>query len=220
MTYLQLVQALHREAGLAGSAPASVSGQAGMAAKLVGWIAEAWTFIQTERKWSFLLTEADVTLTVSQRDYTLAALGLTNVREFDPLWAGTLLADGSDIWRLYWLPYAAFRERYGLLPSVAGRPTRVTLIGNTTLRFDVVPDAIYKARLAYWQTAATLTANADVPAINEEEQWVIVWQALMLYAAHEGAADVYADAQAKYKKAFNLLCQRYLPDISFGAPLV
>jgi len=40
MTYLQLVQALHREAGLAGSAPASVSGQAGMAAKLVGWIAD------------------------------------------------------------------------------------------------------------------------------------------------------------------------------------
>lgn len=220
MTYLQLVQALHREAGLAGAAPASVTGNNGMAAKLVNWIAEAWTFIQSERKWDFLQSETDVTLTATQRDYTLTALGLNNVREFDVQWAATLQPDGSDPWRLLWMPYLAFREQFGLVDATPGRPARVTLIGADKLRFDLVPDMAYKARLPYWTKAVTLAANSDTPAIADEEQWVIVWRALMLYAAHEGAADVYGDAQAKYLAAFNLLCQRHLPSMSFGAPLV
>jgi hypothetical protein len=100
MTYLQLLQALHREAGLAGSAPSSVTGTTGMPQKLANWIAAAWIEIQSARKWSFLLTEQDVSLTVGKRDYEVVAdLGLTDVREFDQAFAASMLPDGSDLGR-------------------------------------------------------------------------------------------------------------------------
>ena len=89
-----------------------------------------------------------MTLTATQRDYTLAALGLNNVREFDVQWAATLQPDGSDPWRLLWMPYLAFREQFGLVDAASGRPARVTLIGADKLRFDLVPDMAYKARLS------------------------------------------------------------------------
>lgn len=220
MTYLQLLQALHREAGLAGSAPSSVTGTTGMPQKLANWIAAAWIEIQSARKWSFLLTEQDVSLTVGKRDYEVVAdLGLTDVREFDQAFAASMLPDGSDLGRLRWQSWQAFREQYGLAAVVPARPSKVTPMLPTKLRFDTEPDQAYKVRLAYYMTAEQLANNTDTPSLTEEEQWVIVWRALMFYAAHEGAADVYGDAQVKYQSAFSLLTQRYLPQIGFGAPL-
>lgn len=221
MNYLQLLQALHREAGVAGSAPASVTGLSGMPAKLAAWIAAAWTEIQSARRWSFLLTEADVSLVSGQQDYDLVTdWTLQDVRELDRTWGAIMLPDGSDKSRLGWLPYPNFRDAYGLGDPQDGRPQYVTVVRGNLLRFNARPDQAYKARLSYYLTAESLAANADVPSLAAEERWVIVWKALMLYAAHEGAPEVFADAQAKYRAAFSLLCQRYLPDISLGGALV
>ncbi len=219
MTYLQLLQALHRESGVAGAAPASVTGLSGMPAKLAAWIVEAWLDTQASRKWTFLRAESDVSLTVGVQDYTVAALGLS-VREFDTDWAATLLPDGSDIQRLRWLSQEAYRDRYGLTTPQNGRPAYVALLNGVTLRFDALPDVAYKARLSYWKAATTLAANGDTPPIADEDCRAIVWKALMLYAAHEGAGDVFADAQAKYQAAFARLCQRYLPSITLGGALI
>lgn len=220
MNYLQMLQALHAESGIAGTAPATVTGLGGMAQKLAGWIASAWVEIQSARKWTFLLTERDVTLTAGKRDYEVVAdLGLLDVREFDPGFAATMLPDGSDIGRLRWQNWLAFRDQYSLADPVPGRPSVVTPKIPTVLRFDTLPDQAYKVRLSYYMTAEQLANGTDTPSLTEEEQWVIIWRALMFYAAHEGAADVFADAQAKYKSAFSLLTQRYLPQIGFGAPL-
>lgn len=220
MTYLQLLQSLHREAGVAGAAPSNVTGLSGMAAKMADWLATAWVDIQASRRWSFLLTEADVALTVGQRDYDVATgLSLPYVREFDTSFAGLLRPDNTPIGPVRWMPYTDFRGRYGMAAPESGQPSGMTLVGGSTLRLNTLPDEAYKLRLAYWQAAEKLAASTDTPSLNEEEQKIIVWRALMYYAAHEGAADVYGDAQAKYQAAFALLTQRYLPQIGFGAPL-
>ncbi len=218
MTYLQLLQALHRESGVAGSAPGSVTGLSGMPAKLAAWIVEAWLDIQASRKWTFLRAESDVSLTVGVQDYAVAALGLP-VREFDTDWAASMQADGSDKQRLYWIAQEAFRDRYGLDDPQSERPSRVSLMNGVTLRFNTLPDSAYKVRLAYWKSATALATNGDTPTLADEDCRAIVWRALMMYAAHEGAGDVFADAQAKYQMAFARLCQRYLPAISLGGAL-
>ena len=69
MTYLQLLQALHRESGIAGAAPGDVTGLSGIAAKMADWLATAWVGYPDVAQVVFLLTEADVALTVGQRDY-------------------------------------------------------------------------------------------------------------------------------------------------------
>lgn len=220
MSYLTLLQDLHRESGIAGAAPTSVTGLSGMPAKLAAWIASAWQEIQSARKWAFLRKEADVPLTAGKRDYMLLAdFGLSDVREIDQTFAAVMLPDGSDMGRLSWLPYTDFRDRYGLSTPDTARPSVATLILPTQLRLNTLPDQVYKLRISYWRTATVLAAASDEPTITTEEQAVILWRALMFYAAHEGAADVFADAQAKYKSAFALLAQRYLPQIGFGAPL-
>lgn len=221
MTYLQLLQALHRESGIAGAAPGDVTGLSGIAAKMADWLATAWVDIQTSRKWSFLLTEADVALTVGQRDYDVVTdLSLPYVREFDTSFAGLLQPDDTPIGPVRWMPYAEFRGRYGMATPESGQPSSMALVAGSTLRLNTLPDEAYKLRLAYWQTAEKLVASTDTPSLNEEEQKIIVWRALMYYAAHEGAAEIYGDAQAKYQTLFSVLCQRYLPNITFGAPLV
>jgi len=220
MSYLTLLQDLHRESGIAGAAPTSVTGVSGMPAKLAAWIASAWQEIQSARKWAFLRKEADVLLTAGKRDYMLLAdLGIADVREIDQTFAVVMLPDGSDMGRLSWLPYTDFRDRYGLSTPETARPSVATFILPTQLRLNTLPDQAYKLRISYWRTATVLAAASDEPTITTEEQAVILWRALMFYAAHEGAADVFADAQAKYKSAFSLLTQRYLPQIGFGAPL-
>lgn len=220
MSYLTLLQDLHRESGIAGAAPTSVTGLSGMPAKLAAWIASAWQEIQSARKWAFLRKEADVLLTAGKRDYMLLAdFGLSDVREIDQTFAAVMLPDGSDMGRLSWLPYTDFRDRYGLSTPETARPSVATLILPTQLRINTLPDQDYKLRISYWRTATVLAAASDEPTITTEEQAVILWRALMFYAAHEGAADVFADSQAKYKSAFALLAQRYLPQIGFGAPL-
>lgn len=220
MNYLQLVQALHREAGLAGSPPAGVTGLSGMPAKLAAWVQAAWLEIQSARKWSFLLQESTVSLVVGQQEYDVVAdWALTHVREFDQSWALMRLPDDSPAGPLRWWSHFRFRECYGAGVG-SGMPGVAALVAGSKVRFNALPDQAYKARLAYYMTAEQLAANTDTTSLNEEEQWVIVWKALMQYAAHEGAADVFGTAQAKYQAAFGLLCQRYLPAMSFGAPLV
>jgi hypothetical protein len=53
MTYLELVERLYSETGLAGQAPTAVTGQSGMKAKLLNWIGDAWLEVQTARAWPF-----------------------------------------------------------------------------------------------------------------------------------------------------------------------
>ena len=86
MNYLQLCQRLNEEAGLQGAAtkPTSVLNQTAMLARVVKWITEAWTDIQTQREWDFLRTTLTFNTVVGQRDYTSSNVpAYANVRRLD-----------------------------------------------------------------------------------------------------------------------------------------
>src|SRR3990167_7597970 len=78
-TFLQLVQKTARQSGtLAGAQSiASVAGVSGRAEKIVNWVIDAWTDIQTQRDWAWLRAEFSSTLSISTRRYTASSFSLT-----------------------------------------------------------------------------------------------------------------------------------------------
>ena len=71
MDLLTLVQTLHYEAKLPGSAPAAVTGNSGRAADLVRWTIEAWKDIQREKdgRWKWLRSDWYVDTVSGTPDY-------------------------------------------------------------------------------------------------------------------------------------------------------
>ena len=56
-TYLQLCQKLRQECEVGGTGPSAVTGQTGELARLVTWIADAYTELQQEYDWLWLRSE-------------------------------------------------------------------------------------------------------------------------------------------------------------------
>ncbi len=84
MTFLELCQRTHAEAGLAGSGPTSPLGQSGMNAKVVNWVRDAWNDIQQmHNDWNFLWKSSNVTLLAGSRSYTPVAAGVADLNIID-----------------------------------------------------------------------------------------------------------------------------------------
>lgn len=228
MNFLQLVQALHYEAGLQGTVPATVVSPTGMTAKLVRWINTAYADIQNEHEtWLFRQEDFSFSTIVGVQDYTPAGVGITDLQSwkigYNPVRASgiRLYSSVADEQDLLFASWQLFRDNYnyGSYRSQSGRPTVFTVSPDKTLKLWPIPDAIYTVNGEYIITADEMSANADEPIIPES-QMVIVWRALMLYAAYEGASDVYAHARAEHRKALGKLSVSQLPKMGFGAPLV
>jgi hypothetical protein len=227
MNFLQLVQALHHEAGLQGAPPATVVNPTGMAAKLVRWINTAYADVQNEHEtWLFRQKEFSFNTVAGTQDYSPVGVGINDLQSWkvglNPARASgiRLYSSVSDEQDLFFAPWQLFRDtyNYGSFRTQSGRPTVVTIAPDKTLKLWPTPDAIYTVNGEYVLAADQMSINADEPIIPES-QMVIVWKALMLYGAFEGAADVYAHGKSEHRKALGKLSVSQLPKMGFGAPL-
>lgn len=79
MTYLELCKRFHLElnAGAGenpGTVPTAVSGQTGLAARIVAWINQAWAEIQSsQRDWRWMIRTSSFNTVAGQQDYTVTA---------------------------------------------------------------------------------------------------------------------------------------------------
>lgn len=198
-TYVQLCQRLRQEAGVAGTGPSTVASQTGMYQKLVNWVQRAWIDIQGSAPyWRFLRNQYTGTLTIGTRTYNVVTdLLLNYVDKWDPEGAWIYRTSDADISQIEWLTYPEFRRQF---PGGwgTGRPQIVAEWQGDNLVFDKIPDYAYTIRFDYWMTPEKLTNDSDVPAAPEHYHDIIVWRALMMYAASEGAPELLQYARAMY----------------------
>jgi hypothetical protein len=227
MTFLQLVQRLHRESGLQGPTPSAVTGLSGMDQRLVDWILSAYEDIQSlHESWLFRQVEFAFPTIASTQNYTPTALGYTDLGawKFDPdhnnLSGIRIYSAISDEQDLVYVPWDEFRATYklGSFRTQSGRPTIFSIKPDMSMDLWAIPDAVYTVNGEYIKNLQTMTANGDIP-IMPDFHMAIVWKALMLYGAFEGAPEAYAHGQAEYAKLIAKLEINQLSKLSWGSPL-
>lgn len=221
MNFLELAKNLRQEAGLSGTGPSAVTGQVGMDAKIVSWVADAWDEIEMrQQNWPWLWRNDGVVTTVAgQREYNLAALGFSVSKLVEEAMRRRIAAQpGSEHWLNYY-EYEQFRGAFLFGDEINGLPTGFTLSPSGTLLLEPVPDAAYELRFEYYTTPTPLTANTSEPAMPAQFHKAIVYLALMKYAAHDGAMEVYQDADRNYRKWMRRIENSQLPQQFLTGPL-
>lgn len=221
MNYLELCQAVRREAGIAGTGPVSVLNQTGMYDKVVRWVNRAWLDIQAlHPNWNFLLSaEQTANLVIGTGEYTASTFGLTD-------WAAWSFADmrvhdttqgfGTQVF-LKPLPWDRFRDRYTVGVQNAGVPAFVSEDPTNRLRIGPAPSSgDFQLTYRYFKAPVALVANTDVPACPARFHEVIVHLALTYYATHENAPEVYAEAQRLYDSWLGRMLISELPSVQFA----
>ena len=220
MNFLEICKQVKEEAGLSNTALASVSGATGMDKKVVSWVRHAWERIQAQYLWRTLQAELTFNTTIGKRVYSVTTdLSHTDVRAFDTSIAK--IVDGATTNVLTWQDYyTEFRPKYFFAAPVSTRPQIVTYTAfDNSIQFDATPDAAYIVALPYYMTAEKLAADADVPTLPEELHWLIVWRAVMLYAAYDNAPGLYQNASANYEAMLFPLSDMIGPVLITAEPL-
>lgn len=229
MTFLELLQRLHRETDTQGTAPTNVTGLSGMNNKLVGWISSAYDDIQRlHETWLFRQSEFSFPTVATTQNYDQTDASVTNLSQWKysqspcDLSGITCYSSVSDEQNLLYLPWADFRAvyKFGSYRTQAGRPLYFTVKPDNSIDLWPIPDAIYTISGEYIITIDTMAISADTPIIPADFHMAIVWRALMFYGASEGAGEVYAQGQSEYSRILAQLEINQLPKMTFGPPLI
>ena len=200
-TFLELSKKLRQYAGLSGTGPAAVTGQSGMDLKLVDWINSAWYEIQSlHPTWRWMWkNDGLITCVPGQRTYDFGALGFSvNFPDRESLRRRVAGDPGTEMW-LQWYEYPQFRETFLFGPTRSGIPLAATVDPSGILQLDPVPNAAYEVRFDYHKSPTLLVNSSDEPDLPAKFHDIILYRALMMYAAHDGAPDVFNDAKANYE---------------------
>ena len=195
MTYLELCQRLRMEAGLSGTGPASVTSQTGMDKKLVEWVRSAWEEIQLSRlDWRFSWGESSLPVLAGTASINPVLLGLSDLN----VWSkDTARFDGAPLKHIGWRDFQQFKTTTtGLVAYFSEAPDR-------SLHFSQLPVADGTFTAEYFKTPQILASNMDVPRMPAHYHMAIVYKALMMYAAHDDAAQTFVDASMRFNQLYN-----------------
>jgi len=218
-TFLELAQALRREAGVPGTGPTAITGEVEEYMRLITWIKRAWTEIQGQYPtWKFMRRSFEFTVAVDQTGITTATAAITDLKRWDASkdksfvsWPST---DTTQKRRMQYLPQAEFEDLFATTTYPDGAPFYFTIDDYTKeLKFPITTDKAYKISGHYYKTAQVLSAASDEPSISSDYHDAILYRALKMYAAHEEAVNIYADAAEKDRYWTNKLVNEQLPDL-------
>lgn len=222
-TFLQLVNDVERESGIINKPQrlTTVVGANGRQEKIVHWTATAWEQIQRERRdWTFLRKQFSHALTIGQASYTPADLGLTDfggwVSEADNFRPFTIYDPAlgrADETRLKPVNHRAWLDAFDIGVHDATRPNAVAIGFDRMLNFGPKPDKAYVVRGWYRRKIQTLSADSDVPYIDEQFHDAIVYRALMLLGEHDEAVMAISTAQAKARSLHSQMVAEFTDPI-------
>lgn len=230
MNRLTLAQSLREKCGITGSGPSTTLSQTGEMLRVVNWIDEAWLQIQTLSDWwQWMRTDFSFDTIAAQREYapTASPLSLTNFARWyiepDHSWRAYLVSAGKSTEQfLVEEPnYEVYRDTYLFGEEMTGAP-RVFSINPVNKAISLAPkvDGIYRVYGSYQKGPVAMTADADIPGLPTRFHMLIVYRAMMLYAAYEAAPEVQAEGAGNYKSMLSRLKRDQLPAFSIGGPLV
>jgi hypothetical protein len=219
LNLLTIVQSLHNEAKLAGSAPSTVAGQVGRAADLVRWAIEAYNDIQRDRdgKWKWLKGDWYFDTIAAQANYAYTAVNdeitdaaITRFRAWDlderepPLLY--LSADGQSTEReLAIWDFRDFRYRYIRATHTDAYPGAIAVKVDDDLYLGPTPDAVYRVRGMYWKDNQELALDADIPEMPANFHMAIVYRALIKYGFDSVSPEVLSRAEVDGKAIYESL---------------
>lgn len=218
MNYLQLVNEVLKEAGLSDRQLSASEMQSGMPAKVAGHVRIAWMKIQALRpNWRFMWREpaSAVALTVGVSRYGNAMFcpyGLSNL-DSDNLYVRESGGHFRKLKFLTWEGYCALLNGQDPQP---GTPAHVSVTPAYEIAFDRAPAVAVDVKLSHFVEPQLLSAASDVPRLPAALHPIIVYQALMLYAKHDNAPDVYASAKEEFDFYSKLLDREQKPVLSFA----
>lgn len=229
MTYLELVQRLRMESGIAGTGPTTTVNQIGELGRLVSWIDAAYEDIQNKRNdWRFL-----------RKNFTLALVSAQNIY---PRTSPQLTLSGGDVknWkrnslRIYtdtvnfsdelWLPnrdWDLFRDNRlrGASSNQTGRPIEFSSDPSKDIYVWPKPNAAtpYFIRGEYYQAPDVFINDSSEP-IFDTNQMAIVYNALMRYASYVSEPALFSYAQQQYGRLIGKLEADWAEPISRGGAL-
>jgi hypothetical protein len=221
MNFLSLAKRLRQEAGISGTGPATVLSQTGEMLRVVDWILAAYEDIQNAHtSWRFLRTNFSFSTVDGQQQYTPAQAGVTDMGSW--VQEGiSLYSSAADEQFLTYTPWDNFKAVYGIGThrTTKGRPTVVSVTPANSLALWQLPDAVYACLGEYYKTAATMTADADIPNIPARFHMAIVWKALMYYGAYAAADEKYAHGKNEFGRLMRQMELDQLEDFTYGEPL-
>lgn len=214
MTFLELCQRLRQEVGAAGTGPASVTGQHGEYARLIGWIQQAWREIQIRRDdWQFAWAEGEIEMEDGYREYALPS----DWASFIP---GTIYLDDRQ---LTLLAYPDFRRRYRQQAPSEPRHITVTpdkvLTLSSAVQIDAPPAPGQLLTFEYYRKPQELAANGDTPRMPARHHMLIVYRAMVQYGLYENAGEVVQQGMAGAEPLLRDLERTQLPIVSMPGAL-
>jgi len=219
LNLLTIVQSLHHEAKLAGSAPAAVTGQTGRAADLVRWAIEAYNDIQRDRdgKWNWLRGDWYVDTVASTASYAytdvndaVTAAAITRFRAWDlderepPLIYLSSAGQATER-ELAVYEFREFRYQYIRATHTAAYPGAITVKVDNTLHLGPTPDAVYRVTGTYWKDTQELALDADIPEMPANFHMAIVYRALVKYGFDSVSPEVLSRAEVDGKSIWESL---------------
>lgn len=208
MTYLELCQRLRMEAGISGTGPSTVVGQAGELGRIVEWCAAAYEDIQNKRldwrfhRFNFILPLTAITKTYARNSSALILSGGA-VKNFKRN-SLRIYTDTSVFSDELWLPnrdWDLFRDNRlrGASSIQTGRPIEFTLDPSKEIYVWPIPDSAtqYFIRGEYYQIPDVMVNDTDEP-IFDTNHMAIVYNALMRYADYVSEPALFAYAQQQY----------------------
>lgn len=224
MNLLQLVNQARVECGVSGPALTTAVGQTGESGRMVAWVVQAWTDIQTSKEdWLFMRESFDFNTTANVWEYSPTDAGLTDFGNWkrDSFRCASDLTLFRDEQLLNYMEWTTFRNlyRYANMRNTTARPVVVSIMPNKDLAFGSTPDGVYVIDGEYYTQPVTLAADTDTPLLPARFHMAIVYRAMMYYAGFEAAPEVMARGDFEYRRLYSRMEIDQLPTLISGPPL-
>lgn len=236
MTYLELCRKLAREAELTASAsvPTAVTSQTGQLGRVVGWVADAWVDIQNrhEGRWKWLKRAFSFDTVAATSTYAYgsvtdvdAGAAITRFARWDvekpedPPFAYLQSSGVGSQFRLQWMPFDIFRQRYRFGSQTDNRPVHISVDEQNRIVLGPAPDAIYVVTGFFYRSAQTLAADGDTPEMPSQFHSLVWREAIQMYAANSVASEVFTRAVREGTRTMRQLERNQLPQLYWPEPL-
>lgn len=231
MNFLQLCQRVRQDCGISGTGPASTLNQTGENKRIVDWVSSAYEDLQLKRSnWYWMRGNFEFNTTIDKANYTPIEAGIfeviggenvSNFAQWDNETIRLWPASESET-NARFIPYISYQHYLmsRMTPADnANRPSRFTVMPNLSLQLAPKPDAVYAVKGDYFKKPHILVTTLEVPALPDQFHMAIVYRAMMMYARYEAAGEIYADAEANYRRLVNRIEANQLPMMEMAQPL-
>jgi hypothetical protein len=222
--FLALTQKFCRYVGIPGTGPTTVTAQTGELARMVNYVIDAWTDIQSmHQDWEWMRTSTTFTSVDGQGTYTLADLAITDHGRWIPdsfRCYNTAAGQASEIF-LGHEDYNTWRDtwQYGATRTTTGQPIVFAITPVKAIGLGPVPSAGYTITGDYYTAPVVLASDSDTPAAPSQFHNVIIYRAMMSYGSYESAPEVYQRGELEYKRIMRLMEQDRLPEVTICGSL-